>query len=122
MAPVTTFHFAALATTKIMQLNRHQPPSREMAWSDWLNIYCRSLLFKRHRSTEPVGSPLSQMAATFSSAAELQRALTEQLQASAVKSFMTIPTPPEEARASVVLLEGEEVDIQLTTQGYTVNF
>jgi hypothetical protein len=30
--------------------------------------------------------------------------------------------PPEEARASVVLLEGKAIDIRLTMQGYTVIF
>ena len=53
-------------------------------------------------------------------AAELRRALEEQ--AFAIKDFTLTPSPSEEGRATVVLLEGNTIEIQLTIQGYTVIF
>jgi len=53
-------------------------------------------------------------------AAELQRALTEQSLAFAIRHSVISPTQPDEA--SITLLEGKQIDVQLTMQGFTVIF
>ncbi len=50
--------------------------------------------------------------------AELEQALKEQ--AFGITTFTLFPSSSETAIVSVVLLEGEKVDIQLTLQGYSV--
>ncbi|PPQ63629.1 hypothetical protein CVT24_004382 [Panaeolus cyanescens] len=50
--------------------------------------------------------------------AELLRALREQ--AFGITSFSMTSSSPEQASASVVLLEGRSVNIKLTIQGYSV--
>lgn len=50
--------------------------------------------------------------------AELEQALMEQ--AYGITSFTLLPSSSDTALATVVLLEGQKVHIQLTLQGYSV--
>ena len=49
---------------------------------------------------------------------EFQRALKEQ--AFGIKSFAMVSSSPHQATASIVILEGSKLLVQLTTQGYSV--
>src|SRR5260221_1229143 len=68
---------------------------------------------------DPTSSSESPVSTTPSfCAAELQRALTEQTLAFTIKGSVISPSQPDEAR--ITLLEGKEIDVQLTLQGFTV--
>ncbi|KAF8169260.1 hypothetical protein BJ912DRAFT_912986 [Pholiota molesta] len=50
---------------------------------------------------------------------ELHRALSEQ--AFGIKSFAVSSSSPQQAIATIVLLDGPKITVQLTTQGYSVD-
>ncbi|KDR82798.1 hypothetical protein GALMADRAFT_849655 [Galerina marginata CBS 339.88] len=93
-----------------------------MTLADLYNLWCvsgnapkklGSLFDSKGRASMTVSSSSSSFCQT-----ELHRALKEQV--FGIKSFTVLSSSLEQASASVILLEGPKVIIQLTTQGYCV--